>query len=133
MNWLTNYVRPKIKALIGGGPAKTALPDNLWVKCPNCEQMLFHRDLEANAQVCSFCNHHLRIGSDKRLPMLFDEAKFELHEIAKGVIDPLKFRDRKRYVDRLKETQGQLGKSDALAVASGKMGEIGRASCRERV
>jgi acetyl-CoA carboxylase carboxyl transferase subunit beta len=121
MNWLTNFVRPKIKALVGSAP-KPVAPDNLWVKCPNCEQMLFHRDLEANQHVCSFCNFHLRIGPDKRLELLFDEATFEKHPLPKTVIDPLKFRDRKRYSDRLKEAQSLLSDSDALVVASGRMG-----------
>ncbi len=121
MNWLTNFVRPKIKALVGAAP-KPVAPDNLWVKCPNCEQMLFHRDLEANQDVCSFCNHHLRIGPQRRLELLFDDATFEKHALPKTVIDPLKFRDRKRYSDRLKETQAQLSEPDALVVASGRMG-----------
>ena len=121
MNWLTNFVRPKIKALVGAAP-KPAAPDNLWVKCPNCEQMLFHRDLETNQQVCSFCNHHLRIGPQRRLELLFDDGAFEKHPLPKTVIDPLKFRDRKRYSDRLKETQSELSESDALVIGSGRMG-----------
>ncbi len=121
MNWLTNFVRPKIKALVGAAP-KPAAPDNLWVKCPNCEQMLFHRDLEANQHVCSFCNHHLRIGPQRRLELLFDDGNFDKHPLPKTVVDPLKFRDRKRYTDRLKETQGELAEQDALVVASGRMG-----------
>ncbi len=121
MNWLTNFVRPKIKALVGG-EKKPAAPDNLWVKCPNCEQMLFHRDLETNLQVCSFCNHHLRIGPQTRLELLFDDGQFEKHALSKAVIDPLKFKDRKRYVDKLKEAQAKNGESDALWVASGKLG-----------
>jgi len=121
MNWLTNFVRPKIKALVGGDK-QPAAPDNLWVKCPNCEQMLFHRDLEANLQVCSFCNHHLRIGPQTRLTQLFDDGAFEKHALTKAVIDPLKFKDRKRYVDKLKEAQARQGEGDALWVASGKLG-----------
>ena len=121
MNWLTNFVRPKIKALVGGDKQPVA-PDNLWVKCPNCEQMLFHRDLEANLQVCSFCNHHLRIGPQTRLQLLFDDGAFEKHALTKAVIDPLKFKDRKRYVDKLKEAQAKQGEGDALWVASGKLG-----------
>jgi acetyl-CoA carboxylase carboxyl transferase subunit beta len=121
MNWLTNFVRPKIKALVGG-EKKPAAPDNLWIKCPNCEQMLFHRDLETNLQVCSFCNHHLRIGPEVRLKQLFDDGAFEKHALSKAVVDPLKFKDRKRYADRLKETQAKQGESDALWVASGKLG-----------
>jgi acetyl-CoA carboxylase carboxyl transferase subunit beta len=123
MNWLTNFVRPKIKALVGGEKKPAAVtPDNLWVKCPNCEQMLFHRDLETNLQVCSFCNHHLRIGPQRRLELLFDDGQFEKHALSKVVVDPLKFKDRKRYADKLKEAQAKHGEGDALWVASGKMG-----------
>ncbi len=70
MNWLTNFVRPKLRALV----ARKEAPENLWLKCPNCEQMLFHRDLEASQQVCSHCDHHLRIKPAARLAALFDDS-----------------------------------------------------------
>jgi acetyl-CoA carboxylase carboxyl transferase subunit beta len=122
MNWLTNYVRPKLRALV----ARKEAPDNLWVKCPKCEQMLFTRDLEANQDVCSHCGHHMRIRPLKRLPFLFDEGKYELHPLPKVPLDPLKFRDTKRYDARLKEAQSKAeGSTDALVVASGSMGGRG--------
>ncbi len=119
MNWLTNFVRPKLRALV----ARKEAPENLWLKCPNCEQMLFHRDLEANQQVCNQCNHHLRIKPAARLSQLFDDGKYETHALPRTVLDPLKFRDRKRYTDRLKEAQAENGaNAEALVVASGKLG-----------
>jgi acetyl-CoA carboxylase carboxyl transferase subunit beta len=122
MNWLTNYVRPKLRALV----ARKEAPDNLWVKCPKCEQMLFTRDLEANQDVCSHCGHHMRIRPLKRLPFLFDEGKYELHPLPRVPLDPLKFRDTKRYDARLKEAQSKAeGSTDALVVASGSMGGRG--------
>jgi acetyl-CoA carboxylase carboxyl transferase subunit beta len=122
MNWLTNYVRPKLRALV----ARKEAPDNLWVKCPKCEQMLFTRDLEANQDVCSHCGHHMRVRPLKRLPFLFDEGKYELHPLPKVPLDPLKFRDTKRYDARLKEAQSKAeGSTDALVVASGSMGGRG--------
>ncbi len=120
MNWLTNFVRPKLRALV----ARKEAPDNLWLKCPKCEQMLFMRDWEANQEVCTHCNHHMRQKPLKRFPHLFDEGKYELHPLPKVVADPLKFRDTKRYDARLKEAQGRNegGSSEALVVASGLMG-----------
>ena len=119
MNWLTNYVRPKLRALV----ARKEAPDNLWVKCPKCEQMLFTRDLEAGQDVCSHCGHHMRVRPLKRLPFLFDEGKYELHPLPRVPLDPLKFRDTKRYDARLKEAQSKAeGSTDALVVASGRLG-----------
>lgn len=121
MNWLTNFVLPKIRAVV----AKKDLPDNLWHKCPNCGQMLFHRDLEANLFVCGSCGHHLRLSPERRLALLFDEARYKMIELPKTVVDPLKFRDRKRYTERLKEAQAKSGAGrDALVVAHGTVGGV---------
>ena len=119
MNWLTNFVRPKLRALV----ARKETPENLWLKCPKCEQMLFMRDWEANQEVCTHCGHHMRIRPLKRLPCLFDEGKYELHPLPKVTSDPLKFRDTERYDARLKKAQAKAeGTTDALIVASGLMG-----------
>jgi acetyl-CoA carboxylase carboxyl transferase subunit beta len=118
MSWLTNFVRPKIRALV----RKTDVPDNLWDKCPACGQMIFHRELEANLRVCPHCNHHLRIDVKRRLELLFDGGQYERAELPKVELDPLKFRDRKRYVDRLKESQSKTEEQDAIVVASGLIG-----------
>ncbi|MEL6965388.1 MAG: acetyl-CoA carboxylase, carboxyltransferase subunit beta, partial [Pseudomonadota bacterium] len=118
MNWLTNYVRPKIKALVGSKPE---VPENLWVNCPACEKMIFHRDLAANQRVCPHCDHHFRVGPDFRFKALFDEGSWQPIELPKSAPDPLKFRDRKRYTDRLKEAQTKTGRSDAVEAAHGKI------------
>jgi acetyl-CoA carboxylase carboxyl transferase subunit beta len=115
MSWLTNFVRPKIRALV----KKPDTPDNLWDKCPACGQMIFHRELEANQRVCTHCGHHLRIGVKRRLELLFDEGSYERAELPKVEADPLKFRDRKRYSDRVKEAQGKSGEQDAIIVGYG--------------
>lgn len=121
MNWLTNFVLPKIRAVV----TKKDVPDNLWHKCPNCGQMLFHRDLEANLFVCGSCGHHLRLDPEKRLAMLFDEGRFARIELPKTIVDPLRFRDRKRYSDRLKEAQAKSAAGqDAIVVAHGTIGGI---------
>src|SRR5207245_11505851 len=119
MSWLTNFVLPKIRAVV----TRKAVPDNLWHKCPGCEQMLFYRELEANLHVCRNCGHHLRIGTALRLKMLFDDGAFTRIELPRIVVDPLKFRDRKRYTDRLKEGQAAFGpRRDPVAVAHGRIG-----------
>ena len=120
MNWLTNYVLPKIRAF-----TRKDVPDNLWRKCPGCEQMLFHRELAANLEVCRHCGHHFRIGSQTRFKMLFDDSVFEKIEAPRVPLDPLRFRDRKRYTERLRDGQAALGAgSDAVAVAEGRIGGI---------
>ncbi len=118
MNWLTNYVRPKIRALY----ARKEVPDNLWHKCPSCEAMLFHRDLEENLHVCQHCGFHMRLDPLKRLGILFDGGDYQSVELPKSVVDPLKFRDQKRYTDRLKEAQSKTGRHDAIVVGHGLIG-----------
>jgi acetyl-CoA carboxylase carboxyl transferase subunit beta len=121
VNWLKNIVRPKLKKLVGG---QKEIPENLWYKCPSCEEMIFHRDLEKNFKVCSHCGHHLRLGSNERLKMLFDNSKFQCIDLPEASADPLKFRDRRKYTDRLKEAQAKTGLKDALTVAHGRMGGL---------
>ena len=118
MNWLSNFVRPKFQALV----KQTEQPDNLWFKCPSCGQMIFHRDLEENLFVCQHCDHHMRVDVKKRLEMMFDDGRYDAIELPKAVTDPLKFRDLKRYTDRLKESQAKTGEQDAIIVAHGAMG-----------
>ncbi|MDH5187473.1 MAG: acetyl-CoA carboxylase, carboxyltransferase subunit beta [Rhodospirillaceae bacterium] len=118
MNWLKDFVRPKLKELVSGGKET---PENLWHQCPSCQQMIFHRDLEANIHVCQHCGHHLRIGVKKRLELLFDNGEYQTVELKTQVQDPLKFKDKKKYTDRLKEYQNKTGEKDALIIAHGKM------------
>lgn len=115
MNWLTSSVLPKIKAWVGA----REVPDNLWHKCPSCGQMLFHRDLEENFQVCTACDHHLRMSAVDRLAMLFDKGEYQTIDLPRTPADPLKFRDRKRYTDRMREAQVKTGRNDAIIVAHG--------------
>lgn len=122
MSWLSNVVRPKLREWVGAGGR--AVPDNLWEKCPSCEQMVFHRELESRLRVCPHCDHHLRLGVDARLAMLFDDAVFESIEIPKTAVDPLKFRDLRKYTERLKEAQTKTGRAEALVVASGAIGAL---------
>ncbi len=117
MNWLTNKVLPKFRQLT----TKQDTPDNLWIKCPDCGQMLFHSDLEANQNVCSHCQHHMRVGPMERFNNLFDDAKFDLIELPEVPVDPLKFRDSKKYTERLKEARNKTGDRDAMRVAHGKI------------
>ncbi len=118
MSWLTKFVRPKIQAWV----RKSEVPDNLWDKCANCGQMIFHRELEANLRVCPHCGHHMRLPARKRLELLFDEGAYARIDLPKPELDPLKFRDRKRYTDRLKESQSATGEADAIMVAKGRIG-----------
>jgi acetyl-CoA carboxylase carboxyl transferase subunit beta len=120
MNWLTNFVRPKIRALY----TRKDVPDNLWHKCPSCEAMIFHRDLEEHLHVCQHCGHHMRLDPPRRLAMLFDDGAYQTIELPKVLVDPLKFRDTKRYTDRLKEAQSKTGRADAIMVAHGSMGGL---------
>ncbi len=118
MSWLTNYVLPKFKALVG----QPEVPDNLWHKCNSCGQMIFHRDLEANLHVCQHCGNHMSPPLKQRLEMLFDNGVYREVELPTVKVDPLKFRDSERYTDRIKKSQNKTGEKDAITVASGKMG-----------
>jgi acetyl-CoA carboxylase carboxyl transferase subunit beta len=118
MSWLTEFVRPRIRTLF----TRREVPDNLWHQCPACQQMIFHRDLEANLKVCTHCGHHMRATVAERLAWTFDEGSFTRIELPKVVADPLRFRDSKRYTDRLKEAREKTHLDDALAVAHGTIG-----------
>lgn len=119
MNWITNSVLPKIKALV----QQREVPENFWSKCPSCDEMVFHRQLEENLQVCPHCDHHMRLDAETRLRILFDDGDYTKIELPKlETVDPLKFRDKKRYADRLKEAQAKTGSQDAILIAHGKVG-----------
>ena len=115
MSWLTELALPKIRELV----RKTETADNLWDKCPDCEQMIFHRDLEAAMYVCPHCGFHMRISPAMRLKALFDDGDYTTIELPRVPADPLRFRDRKRYGERLKEAQAKTGEKDAMVVAHG--------------
>lgn len=118
MNWLTNFIRPKIRSLV----EPKEVPDNLWQKCPKCDGMLFTRDLHENLNVCNHCGHHLRLTVKDRLPIMFDDGQFTRIELPDVAADPLKFKDRKKYADRIKEARHQTGLKDALTIAKGTIG-----------
>ena len=123
MSWLTDYVRPKIRALVyardnDGGRTIYG------TSAPSCERMIFHRDLETNQRVCPHCAHHMRVGPDYRFASLFDEGSWQRLEMPRSPADPLRFRDQKRYADRLKEAQARTKASDALEAAYGPIDGI---------
>lgn len=117
MNWLTNFVRPKIRALVGN-----EVPDNLWEKCPKCEQMIFRKELEANLQVCPHCDNHMRLDVNSRIRSLFDDGDFTRIKYKSPVNDPLKFKDNKKYSDRLKSARENTKENDAVVVGYGRIG-----------
>ncbi|MER8485107.1 acetyl-CoA carboxylase, carboxyltransferase subunit beta [Mesorhizobium sp. M1322] len=116
MNWITNYVRPKINSMLG---RRTDMPENLWIKDPETGEMVFHKDLEQNQFVIPSSGHHMKISAKERLKFFFDDGKYEMLENPKVVQDPLKFRDEKRYTDRLKDAKAKTGLEDAIINALG--------------
>ena len=117
MNWITNYVRPKINSLF----SRREVPENLWTKCPECGTMLFHRELSGNLNVCSSCDHHMAISPRERFEALFDGGIFTEVKVPDPVADPLHFRDQKKYPDRVKAAQKASGEKDAMLVAEGEV------------
>jgi acetyl-CoA carboxylase carboxyl transferase subunit beta len=115
MNWITNYVRPRIGTLLN----RRETPDNLWVKCPDCSQMIFHRELTESRQVCPYCANHMHIEPKDRFEALFDNGAYQEIDPPQAVIDPLGFRDTKRYTDRLKEARKGTGSMDAVLIGKG--------------
>ena len=118
MNWITNYVRPRINSLF----SRREVPENLWTKCPECGTMLFHRELADNLNVCTNCDHHLAITPRARFAALFDGGVFNEVKVPEPVADPLSFRDQKKYPDRMKAAQKSTGEKEAMLVAEGEMG-----------
>ncbi len=117
MNWINNIVRPKIRSFLN----KREVADNLWVKCPQSGEMIFHRDLEANQWVVPNSGYHMKIKSSERLKNFLDNGEYEEIELPRLVQDPLKFRDLKRYSDRLKEHRNKTGLYDAILLAKGNL------------
>ena len=116
MNWISNVVPPKIRSLL-----RRDTPENLWVKCPESGQLVFHKDLEANLMVVPGSGYHMAIAPRARLDALYDERQFETLAVPEVPADPLKFRDIKRYADRLKEHRAKTGSTDAVLAASGRL------------
>ena len=97
------------------------MPDNLWVKCPESGQMIYYKDLEANQFVVPGSNHHMRMTAVQRLNALFDNAEYETIELPGVAPDPLKFRDERRYTDRLKDARSKTDLEDAILVGTGNL------------
>jgi acetyl-CoA carboxylase carboxyl transferase subunit beta len=119
MNWISEVVRPKIKTLF-----KRESPENLWIKCPETGQMVFHKDVEANDWVIPGSNHHMRLDATQRLKMTFDSGTWLDVALPQVVVDPLKFRDEKRYTDRLKDARAKTGLQDAFKIGFGRVDEL---------
>ncbi|MCK4713790.1 MAG: acetyl-CoA carboxylase carboxyltransferase subunit beta [Marinosulfonomonas sp.] len=118
MNWISNYVRPTINSLF----SRRETPDNLWTKCPECGTMLFHRELAENMNVCNECNHHMRQTPRERFAHLFDGGIYTEIDVPDVPLDPLTFRDQKKYPERVKLAQKNTGEIDAILVVEGEIG-----------
>ncbi len=116
MNWINNIVRPKIRSFL---TTKREVPDNLWVKCPETGQMVFYKDLEANQFVIPGSDYHMRMGAQARLAHMFDEGVYERVAVDGVAQDPLKFRDGRRYIDRLRDAKTSTELEDAVLVGEG--------------
>ena len=117
MNWITNYVRPRINSLF----SRREVPENLWTKCSECGTMLFHRELSENLNVCTNCDHHMAITPRARFEALFDGGAFAEVQVPVPLPDPLHFRDQKKYPDRMKAAQKGTGEFEAMLVAEGEV------------
>ncbi|MDC1383685.1 acetyl-CoA carboxylase, carboxyltransferase subunit beta [Candidatus Puniceispirillum sp.] len=117
MNWITNSVLPKIKAWVKSDD----VPDNLWIKCSSCSQMIFHREHQEAFNCCATCGHHAPLNPENRFSMLFDKGNFDHIPLEPVNDDPLKFKDSKRYTDRLRDTRSKTGLNDAIAVGAGQI------------
>ena len=119
MNWLTNFVKPKLSALV----KRKDVPENLWQNCPSCGNMIHHKDLKENLRVCNTCNHHFRMSADDRIKLLFSKDETQEIELDKISDDPLNFSDKKKYKDRLKEYRKKTKREDAFILLNTKIGQ----------
>ena len=118
MSWLSKFVKSKIHALV----KKIEVPNNLWVKCLGCEQMVYNKDLKETYSVCPTCGFHFRLSSTDRMDWILDEGTHREIEISDVVFDPLKFKDKKKYSDRIKEAKAKSNQNDAILLRSGTIG-----------
>lgn len=117
MNWITNYVRPRINSMLG----RREVPENLWIKCPETGEMVFHKDLEGNKWVIPASGYHMKMPAKARLTDLFDNGEFESLPQPKVAQDPLKFRDLKKYSDRLRDSRLKTEQEDTILAGVGKV------------
>jgi acetyl-CoA carboxylase carboxyl transferase subunit beta len=120
MNWISNVVRPKIRSFLN----RRETPENLWIKCPETGQLVFYKDVEANQFVIPSSGYHMRISASARLKSLFDDGEYEEIKIRDVAADPLKFRDERRYADRLKDARTKTNMADAVKVGFGKLDDL---------
>ena len=120
MNWINNYVRPKMGNLF----SRRDTPDNLWKKCDECGSMLFHREVKDNLNTCPNCNHHMAITASERAKSFFDGGLFTKISVPNPIADPLNFKDQKRYPDRIKDARKKTGSDDAMLTAEGKLDKL---------
>ncbi len=118
MNWINNYVRPRINSIF----SRREVPENLWSKCDECGTMLFHRELSDNLNVCTQCEHHMAISPRDRFTGLFDGGIFVEIDVPQPVTDPLGFKDQKKYPDRMKAAQKKTDEKEAMLIAEGEIG-----------
>ena len=116
MNWITNYVRPRINSMLGRRPE---VPENLWIKCPETGEMVFHKDLEDNKWVIPASGYHMKMPAKARLADLFDGGVYEALPQPKVAQDPLKFRDSKKYTDRLRDSRTKTEQEDTILAGVG--------------
>jgi acetyl-CoA carboxylase carboxyl transferase subunit beta len=118
MNWIKNFVRPKIRGILG---TKRDVAENMWIKCPETGEMVFYKDLEANQFVIPNSGYHMRMEPEVRLAHTFDGGKYTQIELPDAVADPLKFRDERKYGDRLKEARAKTNRRDAIVAGHGEI------------
>jgi acetyl-CoA carboxylase carboxyl transferase subunit beta len=116
MNWISNVVRPKIRGML-----RREVPENLWIKCPETGQLVFYKDVEANQFVIPGSNYHMRMSAGARLKSMFDNETWFDIAVPEVPLDPLKFRDERRYADRLKDARSKTGLNDAIKLGYGKL------------
>jgi acetyl-CoA carboxylase carboxyl transferase subunit beta len=116
MNWITNVVRPKIRSIL-----KRETPENLWIKCPDSGQLVFYKDVESNQFVIPGSNYHMRMGATARMKSIFDNETWFDVALPEVTADPLKFRDERRYADRIKDARAKTGMNDSVKVGFGKL------------
>ena len=120
MNWLTNFVKPKLSALV----KRKNVPENLWQNCPSCGNMIHHKDLKENMRVCNTCNYHFRMSAEDRINLLFSNEETKEIELDDISDDPLNFSDKKKYKDRLKEYRRKTKRKDAFILLDTKVENI---------
>jgi acetyl-CoA carboxylase carboxyl transferase subunit beta len=127
MNWINNYVRPRINSIF----SRRETPENLWTKCEECGTMLFHREVSDNLNVCTSCGHHMHISPRDRFAALFDAGIFTEVKVPTPTVDPLQFRDQKKYPDRLRAAQKATEETEAMLVATGDIGRTPIVACAQ--